>query len=53
MIRRNAATVKYLALWGMDIVSNIIPIHASVDESCRVDKRKGKKSFFKKKFLLI
>ncbi len=48
MIRRNAATVKYLALWGIDIVSNIIPIHSSTDESCRVFKQN--QNDLKKKF---
>ncbi|CAF4219157.1 unnamed protein product, partial [Rotaria sp. Silwood2] len=35
IIRRNIATIKYLALWGIDIVSTNIPIHSSIDESYR------------------
>ncbi|CAF0725401.1 unnamed protein product [Rotaria sordida] len=35
MIRRNIATVKYLALWGINIVSTNISIHSSIDESYR------------------
>ncbi|CAF4486977.1 unnamed protein product [Rotaria sp. Silwood1] len=35
MIRRNMATIKYLALWGIDIVPTNFPIHSSIDESYR------------------
>ncbi|CAF1367290.1 unnamed protein product [Adineta steineri] len=35
MCRRNAATVKYFASWGIDIVANIVPIQSSINESHR------------------
>jgi hypothetical protein len=47
MIRRNAATVKHLSLWGIEIVSNIIPTNNEL--SSRVNKMKI--DFIKKNIL--
>lgn len=37
MIRRNAATIKYLALWGINVVSNILPNQSTIDGLSQVN----------------